>query len=153
MKRAGNFQRLENNFGKARLVYYMRLPRPRSIGCYEAPCALRSELFHIPGLILNLDHKPLCELFQFGGTHLMLLVIEKSLKQRYVLLKIRKGFLILIEQQQWQFVWCSYFLIFDNSIRCLERSTPFRTWSSWPISTFSYISFGGNIYCIIFLLI
>ena len=41
IQRAENFQGLEINFGKLLLVYFTRLPRPRSIGCYEAPWTLK----------------------------------------------------------------------------------------------------------------
>ena len=39
-KRPEDFQFLEINFGKVMRVYFMRSPRPRSIGCYEVPCSL-----------------------------------------------------------------------------------------------------------------
>ena len=41
--------------------------------------------------------KPLCELLLFGDTQLNVLVMEKSSRQRFPILKIRKGFPILVE--------------------------------------------------------
>ena len=58
---------------------------------------LFGQLSDIPGLLLNLDDKSLCDLLPFGDSKYSVVTIEKYLKQRFLLSKIRKDFLIQIE--------------------------------------------------------
>ena len=59
---------------------------------------LFGQLSDIAGLTIDIGDKPLCELLLLEIHSLMLLVIEKFLKLRYLSVRIRKGFPILFEQ-------------------------------------------------------
>ena len=53
---------------------------------------LFGQLYHIPGLILNLDDKPLCELLLFGDTQLNVASNRKILEATISFIKDTKRF-------------------------------------------------------------
>jgi len=53
---------------------------------------LFGQLFHISGLILNLDHKPMCELLLFGDTQLNFAGNRKIFKATICFMKNTKRF-------------------------------------------------------------
>ena len=59
---------------------------------------LVSQLSDIPGLILTIGDKPLCELLLFRDPQLNVISNRKPLKLQYLLLRIRKSFVIQFEQ-------------------------------------------------------
>ena len=100
---------------------------------------LFGQLFHIPRLILNLDDKPLCELLLFGNSQLNVASNRKILtatisfiKNTKMLAKTNRAVAVAI----FALFPFPYFFIFEDSIRCLERNTPIRTWPTWPITAF-----------------
>ena len=55
---------------------------------------LSGQLFHIPGLMLNLDDKALCQLLLFGDTQLNVVSNRKILEAATCFIKNAKGFII-----------------------------------------------------------
>ena len=53
---------------------------------------LFGQLSHLPGLMLNLDDKPLCELFLFGDAQLNIAINRKILEATISYIKNTKRF-------------------------------------------------------------